>query len=282
MSFFHKLKSFFHNTGGGIADKADFERDLIERILKEELDNKVTQAILNMQKDAAQELVGNVIIPVLDVVLKPATQIGFAEASSAVGVAVDIMEKIAGREYKPPKKIVERAREYTTYAGDRTDWWRLLIAFGDEEAKQKHPDLSPMTLAEGRQQLRVWGGWYPFVQQLRFVDNAQHIIDDLNGMSIYLSAKTNLTVGCYFNNLYDRGEFLKADLHEWSRRGLPLTRSGINEMLLELGPDKLELTEEAKIAFGIVIGESAGLWSIPTSLFLPYIDDVMKQLGVPE
>ena len=281
MSFLHHLRSFFHETGGALTDKADIERQIVEKLVKETLNNEVAKAMLSVQKDAAQEFVGGVIIPVLETVLKPVETIGFSAASSIVGTLVDFMEEIVEQKYTPPQKIIERVRGYTK-GGVNEHWLRVLVAFGDKGTIAEHPDLTPMTVAEARKEMRVWGGWYPIVQQLRYVENANGIVDDLNAMSIYLSAKTNITTGIYFQNLYDRGRFLKDDLKNWAHRGLPLTQSGMNELLLELGPDKLELTEEAKIAFGIVIGESAGLWNIPTSLLLPYIDKVMDQLGVPK
>ena len=283
MSFLHKLKSFLHNTGGALTDKADVERQLVERLVKEAFDNQIANAILNTQKEVAQEFVGSVIVPVLETILKPAEQVGFSAAAGVVGTAVDFMEAVVDQKYEPPKQIVERVRNYAQGATDGGEnWRRVLVAFGDKQTIAQHPQLTPMTVEEAQKQLRVWGGWYPVVQQLRFVANADSIIDDFNAMSIYLAADTNVTVGVYFQNLYDRGRFLADDLRRWGKRGLPLTQSGINELLLDLGPDKLDLTEVAKIEFGIVIGESAGLWGMPTSLLLPYIDKVMDQMGVPK
>lgn len=71
MSFFGKLKSFFHNTGGSLVDRADVEKHEVERLVKAALETEVAKQLEHMGADAAKAFVGKVLVPVAAEIAKP-------------------------------------------------------------------------------------------------------------------------------------------------------------------------------------------------------------------
>ena len=277
MSIFKKLNPFSKH---GIPSPTQ----ATEEVVKKGINNYLPSAIKNLPGDVVHELVGRVIAPILTELFKPAEEVLFTVGDTLLHQQLSTVQDLVGKPYKVPQVYVDRAKEYYGFQvtdADRTRWARVLLAFGQPVPQDAISATTPMTAAEAEEQAKVWYGWVPFVHQLKCIEDASYVIEMFNKVSFYISANGNVTIGLYFTNLYDRAGELRDALSRWKSRGIPVKRSAIREFLQDLGPDALDITGTAKIEFGIVVGASIGAWGVPMALAEHYLDDLLKELGVP-
>ena len=106
--------------------------------------------------------------------------------------------------------------------------------------------------------------------------NAPELIDDLNSIDGTIEIGPIL---CNYSGIVDRLEDLAMTLDEYlDGKELELSRTLVKTLVADLGPDtiRLNLDEEMISRFGFLAKE------VPLSIFTWAVDEILKELGVPE
>lgn len=272
----------------GIDNPFDAQKDITELVAKE-VAKQLPSQIRNLPLNAAEEVVQKAVIPVLEEILKPLEKEVFHVGIEAIRLSHNAIKTLLQSGYKPPQKLINRARNYYASKQDVSDfehWGRWLWAMGDGDWVNQTRSgyiFDGMTVEEAKEQEKIWAGWEPFVVALEQKTNfsPENLIADYNKISHYVANAGNLSIGFYWRNMYDRAEDIIAELQKYERSGVPITQSAILEFIDRLGPDSIDVTLSAKLEIGISIGGSVGLWGIPNTLIEHVLQEIMEVAHIP-
>ena len=261
----------------------------ISESVAKEISKQLPDEIKNLPLDAAEDVVTKAVIPVFEELLKPLEQLVFHVGIEAIELSYKTIKNLLQSGYKPPENLVKKALEFYQEKQDVnefTTWgrWLWAMGYGDQvNAIRSGYVFDGMTIDEAKEQEKIWNGWEPFVVALEQKTNfsPENLIADYNKISHYVANAGNLSIGFYWQNMYDRAEDIIAELRKYEKTGVPITQSAILEFIDKLGPDSIDITVSAKINLGISVGGSVGLWGIPNHLIEHLLQEIMQAAKIP-
>lgn len=106
---------------------------------------------------------------------------------------------------------------------------------------------------------------------------------DLNTPIPVLTLSLGVGMTFHWAKFYDRADdIIKAIEGYHAAGGVKISRKEILRFIRDIGPDQIDFDAGVKLALGIGIQASGGVWSIPTHLAELVLDEILKDLGVPE